>query len=312
MCTFRKFPCHPQLQHRKTCNTLLMKRLNLASGKVSLQPRLIYCYKSVVESLQEMIKRNGFIESCESWRQKDASDIYRDIYDGQVWKDFLAPDGVPFLSVAHNYAFQLNVDWFQPFDHTQHSEGAIYMTVLNLPRQKRFLQENVILVGVIPGPKEPQLHINSFLNPLVDELHTLWQGIPMELNNGMHVLVRAALLCVGCDIPAARKVCGFVGHRALKGCSKCLLSFPTTTFGEKGDYSNYDRSTWDPRTNVLHGQVARKYQQCNTRSEQPELERTYGIRYSVLIELPYFDASRMCVVDPMHNLLLGTAKHNYG
>ena len=104
------------------------------------------------------------------------------------------------------------------------------MTVLNLPRQERFLQENVILVGVIPGPKEPQLHINSFLSPLVDELQQLWQGLPMQLHNGLHVLVRAALLCVGCDIPAARKVCGFVGHQALKGCSKCLLSFPTARF----------------------------------------------------------------------------------
>ena len=126
------------------------------------------------------------------------------------------------------------------------------MTVLNLPRQKRFLQENVILVGVIPGPKEPQLHINSFLSPLVDELQQLWQRLPMQLHNGLHVLVRAALLCVGCDIPAARKVCGFVGHQALKGCSKCLLSFPTATFGEKGDYSNFDHTSWEPRTNHLH------------------------------------------------------------
>ena len=29
----------------------------------------------------------------------------------------------------------------------------------------------------------------------------------------------------------------------------------------------------------------------------------------VLLELPYFYPIRMCIVDPMHNLLLGTAKH---
>lgn len=256
-----------------------------------------------------MLKRNGFQEKCESWQQRDFQSLYRDVYDGQIWTDFLAPDNVPFLSTAHNYAFQLNVDWFQPFDHTQHSEGAMYMTILNLPREERFLQENVILVGVIPGPKEPQLHINSFLSPLVGELQQLWQGIPMQLHNGLPVLVRAALLCVGCDIPAARKVCGFVGHRALKGCSKCLLSFPTARFGEKGDYSNFDRSNWEPRTNHSHREIAHKYKQCNTRLQQHELECDYGIRYSVLLELPYFDAARMCVVDPMHNLLLGTAKH---
>ena len=137
-----------------------MKRFRLASGKVSLQPRLVFCYMSVIRSLQELIKRKGFQESCESWRERESSYIYGDIYDGQVWQDFLHPDDIPFLSVAHNYALQLNVDWFQPFDHTQHSEGAIYITVLNLPRQSRYLQENVLLVGVIPGPKEPHLHMN--------------------------------------------------------------------------------------------------------------------------------------------------------
>lgn len=35
----------------------------------------------------------------------------------------------------------------------------------------------------------------------------------------------------------------------------------------------------------------------------------YGTRYSVFAELPYFDTVRMAIVDPMHNLFLGTAKH---
>ena len=73
---------------------------------------------------------------CESWRQENQSSsngVYRDIYDGKVWKYFLAPNEIPFLSVSHNYALKLNVDWFQPFHHTQHSEGAIYMSILNFP-----------------------------------------------------------------------------------------------------------------------------------------------------------------------------------
>lgn len=47
--------------------------------------------------------------------------------------------------------------------------------------------------------------------------------------------IRAALLCTASDIPATRKLCGFVGHGALKGCSRCLKSFPTTEFGTKPD-----------------------------------------------------------------------------
>ena len=72
------------------------------------------------------------------------------------------------------------------------------------------MEANVLLVGVIPGPKEPP-HMNSFLQPLVDVLKELWTGVRMCTEKGVTVMVRAALLCVGYDIPVARKLCGYCG-----------------------------------------------------------------------------------------------------
>lgn len=309
-CTFVQFPNHPQSQHRKTCNTLLVKVVKTPTQHQRIYPRLVYCYKKITDSLQEFLLRPGFINKCEAWRNRSQQDgTYRDVYDGQVWKDFQVHSGKQFLSLPFNFAFHINVDWFQPFEHTQHSEGAIYLSILNLPRELRYLQENVILVGVIPGPKEPKKHINSFLKPLVKELQQLWKGVSLKTRNGLQVLVRAALICVGCDIPAARKVCGFVGHSALRGCSKCLLSFPRNAFGEKGDYTNVNRSDWIPRKSDEHKVNAQAHKSCNTLTNQKAIERDTGVRYSVLNELPYFDPPRMCVIDPMHNMLLGTSKH---
>ena len=34
-------------------------------------------------------------------------------------------------------------------------------------------------------------------------------------------MIKGALITVSCDIPAARKVCQFLGHKANKGCSRC-------------------------------------------------------------------------------------------
>lgn len=124
----------------------------------------------------------------------------------------------------------------------------------------------------------------------------------MKTSNNISLMVRAALLCVGCDIPAPRKVCVFGGHRATMGCSKCLLRFPVERFDDKPDYSHFKRSQWTQQTNE-----AMKYSSCLTKSERSEIERS-GVRYSYLLELPYFNAPRMCVVDPMHNLLLGASK----
>ena len=89
----------------------------------------------------------------------------------------LCYEGKPFLSESGNLGLILNFDFFQPYEHLSYSLGAIYMSVLNLPRETRFKQENTILVGLIPGPQEPSHDINSFLKPLVDDLKVLeWCG----------------------------------------------------------------------------------------------------------------------------------------
>ena len=165
------------------------------------------------------------------------------------------------------------------------------------------------MLGVIPGPKEPSLHINSLLEPFVKEMMSLWTGVIMNAAQGVQTLVRGTLLCCGCDVPAARKVCGFLAHNAYRGYSRCLLPFLTVTFGEKVDCTNTDRSQWLPHAIENHKQHALAYKACNTQAAREELERQYRVHYSILNELPYFNPPRMCIIDPMHNLLLGTTKH---
>ena len=53
--------------------------------------------------------------------------------------------------------------------------------------------------------------------------------------------------------------------------------------------------------------IATRLYECRTRGQQ-DTEQEFSIRYSVLLELLYFDAVRVRVTDPMH-LLLGTSKH---
>ena len=71
-----------------------------------------------------------------------------DVYDGSIWNDFLTVNGVPFLTECHNYGILLNVDWLQPYKHTEHSVGVIYLVILNLPRSIRYKREIVIYMGI--------------------------------------------------------------------------------------------------------------------------------------------------------------------
>ncbi len=112
---------------------------------------------------------------------------------------------------------------------------------------------------------------------------------------------------VACDLPAGRKVCGFPSHSANFGCSRCFCPF-SRGFGCH-DYSNFERDLWELRTNERHRADMRKLEKCTTKTALARKEMELGCRFSVLLQLPYFDPVRMLPIDPMHNLFLGTAKY---
>ena len=73
-------------------------------------------------------------------------------------------DGKDFLAVpCNNLAIGLGCDWFQPYKHITYSVGVLYLVIFNLPREERFTIENIILLGIIPGPSEPKKTMNSYL-----------------------------------------------------------------------------------------------------------------------------------------------------
>jgi len=48
--------------------------------------------------------------------------------------------------------------------------------------------------------------------------------------------------------------------------------------------------------------------EANTRDA---IEKEFGVRYSVIFELPYYNVIRFITIDTMHNLFLGIAKCEY-
>ena len=308
VCQHISFPNHPHSLQRNVCGTNLLASIRGRNGLIHLQPITIYAYQSIIDSLRRLFRRPGFLESCDHWktRQKAMPNEYvGDVYDGNLWKHF---ESINFFSTGICLLFALNVDWFNPFSRLQYSVGAIYLTIQNLPRNMRYKMENVILVGIIPGPKEPKLTINSYLAPLVEELKNLWKGVVLDvgLSSLPYISVRGALMCVSCDIPATRKVLGFVGHSAILGCSKCLKQFKSSE-PHLLNYSGFDPA--EKRSICKHKKACKSHLTAETRAKQISIEQEFGVRYSVLLQLEYFNPIKMHVIDPMHNLLLGTAKH---
>ena len=308
VCEFKPYPRHPHRSKKQPCGTTLLRTVKTKQGSV-LRPRKVYCFRSIISYLQQFLSRPGFVELCERWRNRPSSGSLGDIYDGRIWKEFATVNGKPFLSAPHNLLLSTNVDWFRPYTHTNESIGAIYMVVLNLPREVRFKPENVLLCGIIPGPKEPPYTLNSYLGPIVEELQKLWSGINVKLSVGRTISCRAALACCACDLPATRKLLGFSSYNSSHGCSKCLHFFPFDKNADKFDFSDFDYQNWKARDLSHYQSASKEYLKARTKAKQKEAVRDNGVRYCILTQLPYFNPIRFHVVDPMHNLLLGTAKH---
>lgn len=264
MCSHIATPDHPHRQKRNACGCVLMKKQHTKHGVV-LTPRKVFPYRSIIKSLSILLNKPGYVDLCEKWRQRSMDhEMLGDVYDGNVWKSFNSEEYNNFLEIPHSYLLTLNVDWFRPFVRgTTYSTGALYLTIQNLPRQERYCTENLLLVGVLPGPSEPNLIMNSFLTPMVEELMQLWEGVMVSIKTHqgqMKIRVRAALSCVACDIPASRKVCGFLSHNAILGCNKCLKIFKHTSTDNGGtitDYSGFDRQNWEMRTCTRHRELAK-------------------------------------------------------
>ena len=78
-----------------------------------------------------------------------------------------------------------------------------------------------------------------------------------------------------------------------------LQNLSNELFGAKPDFSGFDKETWERRANKLHRVHAESVQFAKCQSEINSMVRNTGAKYSVLFQLPYYNAVRFVMIDPM-------------
>jgi hypothetical protein len=126
----------------------------------------------------------------------------------------------------------LNADGFVPFERRIFSLWNFIFTILNLPRGVRFKNEFSLLCSVNQPDKSG---FNGILHVLVSELQNLERGFYVETEHSGKVKCKVRLVMVCCDIPATRKVLGFVGSNATAACNFCKYSFPRIRYEHEKD-----------------------------------------------------------------------------
>jgi hypothetical protein len=301
------------------CTTLLKADADSKAGQpCPIRPFVLYDIKSRIAEMVIMEPTASYLKKKPSTRR---TNTVTDILQANLVRSFKGPVKGPngtfgYFDAPDNETrllFTLSVDWMNPFGvkaaGVSASVGVIAMCCVNLPLSIRYKPENLILVGVIPGPHEPVLDtINYFLKPIVDDLLILWEkGIRLsgsQISDSMPQIIRVALLALVTDMPASKKVSGSLSHTADAFCSLCDM--------KRADMANLDMDSWDQYHRTCQDHRTSGFAWANaTGIARRTLAKATGIRFSELLRLPYWDPTTQVAVDVMHNLFLGIIKRHY-
>lgn len=306
-----------QVKFGKSCDTLLVgKACTIINGVSVPRPIKPYPYHHFNDHVASMLSRPGIETALRNHMYKGTlQEEISDIMSSKTLREFRDATGQLFIREAGTelrLVWALCVDWYNPRTNKASgksvSTGVIAMICLSLPPEIRYLEENVYLCGIIPGPHEPSVDAtNHFMEPLMHDLAVSYEcGIhysrTYEYPSGR--TSRSAIIPVIADTLASKKVTGHHGHSSHRYfCSRCRL--------KKDQISNLDPASWDtPLSRSQHEAYAESWRAAPKKSIQDSLLKANGIRWSVLLLLPYWQPSDWSITEGMHVLLLGVIKRH--
>ncbi|PPQ82425.1 hypothetical protein CVT26_013426 [Gymnopilus dilepis] len=225
-----------------------------------------------------------------------------------------------FFDSWRDIALGLSTDGFSPFRKRKQTCWPLLLFNYNLPPEIRFWLRYVICIGVIPGPKKPQ-DFDSFLWPAVEEFLKLLSGVrAYDASTEEMFLLRAYLILVFGDMPAAAMVMRMKGHNGFSPCRMCHIqgvrvpgSRGTTHYvpldrsqhpdvrGSDNMVERYDAAALPLRTHAEFLHQAQEVQQAETAAEEDRLSRESGIKgVPLLASLPSLFFPKSCPHDFMH------------
>ncbi|KAI5328399.1 hypothetical protein L3X38_027796 [Prunus dulcis] len=143
--------------------------------------------------------------------------------DSPSWK--LLDDKWPeFGNEPRNLRLALSSDGFNPHSSlsSRYSCWPVILVTYNLPPWLCMKRKFMMLTLLISGPKQPENDIDVYLEPLIDDLKSLWVGIRgvYDAHNGEYFTLRAALMWTINDFPAYGNLSGCV-VKGYKACPIC-------------------------------------------------------------------------------------------
>ncbi|MBW0460816.1 hypothetical protein O181_000531 [Austropuccinia psidii MF-1] len=136
--------------------------------------------------------------------------------------------------------------------------------------------------------------------PLIKDLKDLWQGYHFSPTSTgpSGSFIYFSILTEIVDLVAMCRLTGFISHSVNHFCNLCTIH--KAQIEEFGHQFHYTCSYQSHNSSIP---------KClRPTPKQQAIFSEYGVQYSILEELLYWDATRMVNLDIMHNLILGILK----
>jgi hypothetical protein len=169
---------------------------------VPIKPRLMHQYGSVARA--KMLQTY-----CARFYNLQDSDDDAVIDDWWAAQHYRRLRGEGYFGSTRDIALQISFDGFQVTGRTFYHAAPIIAIILNLPPTIRYRRENIMLVGLIPGPQVYN-HPDTWLQPFVDEMKELGFGESNAYDAYSQQLftLRAHTVLFSGDGPAVAQACG--------------------------------------------------------------------------------------------------------
>jgi hypothetical protein len=238
---------------------------------------------------------------------------FRDIFDGANYQALrnapITVHGKPtnppanYFTDPRDIALGLSTDGYGIFTRGQATAWPLILFNYNLPPEVRFHSDNLLALGVIPGPNKPA-DIDSFLIPLAEEIFQLAAGVKAyDALSNSHFDLRAFLLVVFGDFPAVSMLMKMKGVNGISPCRSCKINAVSIP-GDK------NRTYYVPPLTDLTGlgrshaelmAQAELVDKASTKAEAETLSKEFGVKgRSILSEIDSMSFPQSFPFDFMH------------
>ena len=105
------------------------------------------------------------------------------------------------------------------------------------------------------------------------------------------------MIPLACDMLSARQLPGLSSATSTWFCTFCHLSIQ--------EIENLDKSTWPAWDLAAQIKKAKLWRDCESDTGRDACFKAHGVRWSVLLDLPYWNPILFSIVDSMHATYLG-------